>query len=159
AAGTQNKGIFPYALAQDTVGNTIGFATVSGTNTIVRQLAGTEFTADALTANNNIVLSSNPGAVSAALSINSLDLQSGGGVTVNPLTTLTLLSGGLIARTGNTGISGGVLTAAANDLIVHTLDDMTIASTITGTGGLTKAESGNLTLTATNSVYAGMGGN
>ena len=73
---------------------------------------------------------------------------------MNPLQTLTLASGGLLANGSNT-ISGGILTAGATDLIVQAVGDVNIGSTITGAlGGLTKAGGGTLTLSAQSS-YTG----
>lgn len=98
--------------------------------------------------------------------INSLTLGSGGSLTLGPsVQTITLggAQGGAILSldtvNGNT-ISGGIITAGANELDVHTVGNLTISSAITGGGGtgavvgLTKGENGTLTL-ASNAFYFG----
>ena len=100
-----------------------------------------------------------------SVTLNSLTLGSGGGLTSNgnlmtaangalglkygiagTLNTLTLTSGAIVANTGNTGINNGAISAAANLLILHTLGDLTITSAILGSGGIVKADGGMLTL-------------
>jgi autotransporter-associated beta strand protein len=100
-----------------------------------------------------------------ALTVNSLTLDNGGGITSNgnlmnstssplgldygmagTLNTLTLTSGALVANAGNLGINNGALTAGGALLIVHALGDITINSAILGSGGIVKADGGTLTL-------------
>ncbi|MBC8041357.1 MAG: PEP-CTERM sorting domain-containing protein, partial [Opitutaceae bacterium] len=84
--------------------------------------------------------------------INSLKLTSGIDVAQAGFT-LTVQSGGILTTGAAAAtISGGTLTTGnANDLIVHAYNTggTTISSTITGTGGLTKAGSQTLTLSGT----------
>ncbi len=104
--------------------------------------------------------------------INSLTLNSGGGVTstgggadvnyvtglatgtmlysaAGTLNTLTLTSGAIVAKTGNAGFTGGVLTQGAGSLIFHTLDTsdtLNVNAYLIGAGALVKADSGILNL-------------
>ncbi len=105
----------------------------------------------------------------ASTTINSLTLNSGGGVTstgggadvnyvtglatgsmlfnaAGTLNTLTLTSGAVVAKTGNVGFTGGALTQGAASLIFHTLDTLNVNSYLIGTGTLVKADSGTLNL-------------
>src|SRR5262249_49853387 len=95
----------------------------------------------------------------SSTTVNSLRLDSGGGVNSlsgglsNPLfnasgavNTLTVSSGGVLAYTGNTGISKGAITAGGALLILHTLGNLEISSYVLGSGGIVKADSGTLTL-------------
>ena len=92
----------------------------------------------------------------ATVKVNSLDLLNGGSIGQTATTalpqTLSITSGMLLARTGNGGINTDLLTAAAADLVVYAFDDVTVASKITGTGGLTKSGAGKLSLTYTNNA-------
>lgn len=148
--GSFNQGILPWALVDTTTtGLGQGFATYDATNGI-RLLAASE-QVNYLLGTANVALTDTKG-VLATMNINSLNLGSGGGVAVQPLTILTLQSGGLLAFAGNTGIQGGLLTTASNaELVVHAIGDIEIGSVIANTtGGLTKADAGTLTLTASN---------
>lgn len=91
-------------------------------------------------------------------SINSLTLATGGSLSLRSSQTLTIggASGGGILATdttsGNTISGPGAITAGANELMIHTIGNLTISSSITGgaTGagvGLTKGDSGTLSLT------------
>ena len=86
---------------------------------------------------------------------NSLNLASGGGLTINPMQTLTLSSGGFLAQSGNLGVSGvtgssgataGFLSANGVALDAYTAANTTISSVVLGTAGLNKAGAGQLTL-------------
>ncbi len=97
-------------------------------------------------------------AITSAKSFNTLNLTGTEGVAMSGLGSLALLGGGLLGNTSGT-ISGGVLTGSAGgDLIVITPANLTIASVIVNNGGatgLTKAGSGTLTLTGSN-TYSGV---
>ncbi|OYW76067.1 MAG: hypothetical protein B7Z37_10495, partial [Verrucomicrobia bacterium 12-59-8] len=105
----------------------------------------------------------------AATTINSLTLNSGGGVTstgggadvnyatglatgsmlfnaAGTLNTLTVSSGAIVANTGNAGITGGALTQGSAGLIFHTLDTLNLNAYLIGSGVLVKADSGTLNL-------------
>ncbi|WP_395730694.1 autotransporter-associated beta strand repeat-containing protein [Prosthecobacter sp.] len=119
-------------------------------------------------ASSNVFVSKNL-SLYASTTINSLTLNSGGGVTstgggasVNYLTglglgstlfnaagtvnTLTVTSGAVVATTGNAGITGGAITQGAAGLIFHTLDTLNVNAYLIGTGVLVKADSGTLNL-------------
>jgi autotransporter-associated beta strand protein len=101
--------------------------------------------------------------LSAARTINSLKLVNGADIAQAGFT-LTVQSGGILTTGTGAGtvISGGTLTTGnSNDLIVHAYHPGTIGtqieSTITGTGGLTKAGTGTLTLGGTTAnTYTGV---
>jgi autotransporter-associated beta strand protein len=117
----------------------------------------------------NLSLPSGTNALSPSLptngmAINTLTLNSGANLQLNNAPqTLTIggaQGGGILALdpNGNT-ISGGIITAGANELDIHTVGNLTISSNITGgvgtsSQGLTKGETGTLTLTGT-AFYAG----
>jgi autotransporter-associated beta strand protein len=150
--------------------------TAMGTDTVSFSFASTAITGALARFNYNLPANTNAvtaGSVSVqnASSVNSLTLNSGGGigyfgggnltVTSSPngqqygyngaLNTLTIASGGIIANAGNTGFSGGSISGAANPLNFHVLGAATtlsVGSTILGTGGIVKSGEGTATLTA-----------
>ncbi|MEA3207689.1 MAG: hypothetical protein QOE70_746 [Chthoniobacter sp.] len=168
AAATTNKGLLPWAIIDTTAaGNGVSFATADTATSILRPLAGTEVsTANALTAATTGLNAAPSGTfgftIGFANTVNSLTLGSGAGVdlgtapytlTVGPGTAAGL--GGVLATSGNTNITGGILTAGLGELIVHSVADLSISSTITGGSGgstfaFTKSGAGMLTLTAPN---------
>ena len=160
ATGTTNKSILGWAIGDTSVaGAGIGFVTAdsaaaganAGTNRL-RLLSVSEQVTSLATAGTNVNLTSAAN-LAASLSINSLQIGSGGGITLSGGAVLTLESGALLVQAGNSGISGtGTLTAASNrELIVYTVGDLTLGVAITGTsGGLTKSGDGTLTLAAGN---------
>ncbi len=156
AVGANTKGILPWALAENTTAATIGFATADAATGVIRLLsAGEKLTTTTLTANVNQELSG-AAASAASVSINSLALLSGGGVTLNTtfptIPVLTIQSGGILAAAGNTGITGGVVLANVNvstnsrPFYIHTLGDLNINSVLLGIRGLAKAGAGTLTI-------------
>lgn len=156
AAGTINRGIIPWAIVdQSATGLGTAFATYNTTNGIMalNAVAGEQVAFVLGTAN---VALTTAKATLGATSVNSLNLGSGGGITTQPLTILTVDSGGVLAMTGNTGIQGGILTTGGNrDLIVHALGDLQVNAVIANTtGGLTKTGAGTMTLGASN-FYTG----
>ncbi|MFZ2278582.1 MAG: autotransporter-associated beta strand repeat-containing protein, partial [Prosthecobacter sp.] len=160
ATGTTNKSILGWAIGDTSLsGSGVGFVTAdsaaaganAGTNRL-RLLSGSEQVTSLSTAGTNVNLTSAAN-LAASLSINSLQIGSGGGITLSGGAVLTLESGALLVQAGNSGISGtGTLTAASNrELIVYTVGDLTLGVAITGTsGGLTKSGEGTLTLAAGN---------
>lgn len=157
AAGTTNRGILPWAIVDTTTtGLGAAFATYSSTNGIMalNAVAGEQLGYVSATAN---VATTGARTSIGAMSINSLNLGTGGSVKILPLQTLTLESGGLLAFTGNSGIQGGILQTASNrDVIVHALGDINISAVIANTsGGLTKTGAGTLTLGAQNFFTGG----
>ncbi|WP_395719769.1 autotransporter-associated beta strand repeat-containing protein, partial [Prosthecobacter sp.] len=173
AVGTTNKGIIPWALVDSTVsGLGTSFATADSATGILRPLVvGTEMVTGSVTVDTNVRLLTAPAAIDARR-INSLTLESGGGVTMKPLDVLTIQSGGILTRPGNTGISGGVLAypAGGAPLIIHTVglasDNTTMTSLLQGGNGqgsgniaFIKAGDGILTLQPSASVIPGVNGN
>lgn len=156
AAGTINRGIIPWAIVDQTVdGLGAAFATYSTTNGIMALNAVAGEQVAHLQGTANVALTASK-ATLGATTVNSLNLGSGGGIATQPLTVLTVNSGGLLAFTGNTGIQGGILTTSGNrDLIVHALGDLQVNAVIANTtGGLTKTGAGTMTLGASN-FYTG----
>lgn len=119
----------------------------------------------------NLSLSSGNNSLSPSLptnglAINTLTLNSGANVVLNSAPqTLTIggaQGGGILALDTSTAgniLSGGIITAGVNELDIHTVGNLTISSNITGGAtaggvGLTKGESGTLTLAGT-AFYAG----
>ena len=73
-----------------------------------------------------------------------------GGILQNPGTTITLTSAGILKSGGGFApISGGILDAGSNELVIRAdaaLDALKISSVVTGSGGLTKSGQGSLEL-------------
>jgi autotransporter-associated beta strand protein len=90
--------------------------------------------------------------VSAAKTLNALNLTGVTGVQMTGTGALTLVSGGLIANTSG-GIRGGILKGlASGELTINTVQDIVISSTIPDNGGptaLVKTGPGTLTLSGT----------
>jgi len=67
--------------------------------------------------------------------------------TLNTLTLTNTTGGAIVTRTGAATISGGAITASATTLYLHVFGtSLALDSFITGSGGITKAESGSLSL-------------
>lgn len=97
-----------------------------------------------------------------AMTINSLRFNQAAGAAVNTGGNLTVATGGILmtsAVTSAVSINNNNLTSGnGQDLIVHqnsTAANLTIASAITGSIGLTKSGAGNLILTGTNTYTGG----
>lgn len=145
ATGTNNKAILPWALIDTTTtGLGSSFATgdaaagAANTTAILRPLSASEYsTAAALTTNANMLIST-PLTTQATTTVNSLTIDSGGSVAMNPLQSLTTSSGGILVRNGVTSsISGGILAApAANSpWSIHTPGTASLAVSSLMTGG------------------------
>lgn len=166
---TVNKGILPWAIV-DTTTTGLGSSfltldnTVAATGTpgaLFRPLNSNEYVTSLFygAVANTVLGSTN--ALEGSLSVNSLTLNSGGGVTLNPMLQLVLgattgasgASGGLLAQDGNTGLSGGILMLNALALYAYTptatpANTTTIGSVIAGSAGINKAGNGTLALTS-----------
>ncbi len=172
ATDTTNKSIIPWILGDTSLtGLGMGFVTAdstagaanTGTN-ILRLLRASE-QVTSFEATRNVSLSGvqdyEAGALLLAnpLSVNSLRLNSGGGVAMIGGVALTLESGGLLAFAGNTGFSSpsALLTTASNrEFMVHALGDLTLAGPLVGTtGGLNKSGAGQLTLGSAVNTFTG----
>ncbi len=149
---TLTGGLFPWALADasDTgAGTTFAAYTAAG---VVPQAAYDA--TDSLGNPGNVDLTA-ANAIAAGdpdRTVNALRLSSGGGVTIDSARKLTVASGGILAMAGNTGFTGGTLAFGAAEGIVHTLGDLTVSSSVTGTNGLTKDGAGILTLSGANAL-------
>ncbi|NBV35215.1 MAG: hypothetical protein EBR81_15840, partial [Proteobacteria bacterium] len=165
ATGSKNKGILPWALVDSSAtgfgatGIGTSFATTdsaaatTGTvGAIWRPLSASEYDTT-LVSGNNVVLSSGVALSTGTLALNSLTLNSGGGVSLQATQTLTISSGGLLLQDGNSGISGGILSSGATSLWVFTPSNTgatsSISSALTGTFALTKSGAGTLVLGGT----------
>jgi fibronectin-binding autotransporter adhesin len=155
-AGTTTISILPYVVGDHATGGS-GTDFVTYTANGVRLLnagAGEYKTSitDGQTQLDNVKLTGGA-SLSSATTINSLLLGAGGGVSGSA--TLNLNSGGILAVGGaNTGISVPTLAFGANEGVVFALNDLSISSTLTGSGGLTKSGGSTLTLSAASS-YTG----
>ncbi|TCO93623.1 autotransporter-associated beta strand protein, partial [Chthoniobacter flavus] len=175
ATNTTTKSILPYAILEtsDTgTGATAQFATgdtvagAAGTTAILRQLSANEMSTlnAAFVANVNEHLNGNVN-VTASVAPNSLTMDSGGQVTISPLISLNLASGGILAKSGNGGISGGIInqTNGFSPLEFWTIGDLTVTSLFNGGNGTTngaislvKAGAGTLTLSTPLSLIPGL---
>ncbi len=164
AANSTTMGIVPWMDVTPLNGalSPNGFATYE-TVTGFRSLdLVTEYT-NSLTAgaSQNVSLTTAPAALSTNATVNALRLQ--GQYTYNLGTgrTLTVASGGLFLERQTLGASGdataGTVNFGASEGVVSVYGtySATIGAAITGTGGLTKASTGELVLTGANS-YSGM---
>lgn len=131
----------------------------------VRALADSEYTNNSLTAGADLNASVSSVALTSDATVNALRtgyMNSSPANNIGPNRTLTVTSGGLFFQVGNKylGVSGstnaGTLNFGTAEGVVWVLSTTTntIGAKITGSGGLTKASTGILTLTATN-LYSG----
>lgn len=160
AAGTTTVGILPWAIGDNsTSGVGTDFLTYDNANGLRRLTAAetvTTFASGNSTADNAKITSA-IGLVNAATTLNSLNLSTAG--RVNGTGTLTITSGGVLASdnasigtmtagTLDFGAAEGVLSAVSGKTL-------TIASSITGSGGITVGAGGTVVLTAANSYTGG----
>ena len=163
ANSTSTKGVLPWAIIDAGSGVGSGFATVDVGGTTVRALSGLE-SASTLAAGANAALTggATPSAA-ATTTINSLTLNSGGGVTMSnaanaaAATQLTVTSGGILSN-ATSSISGGVLSLGNGYIFTPGASEssnvLTITSAITGTT-LTKAGAGTLVLGSISGAFPG----
>jgi autotransporter-associated beta strand protein len=164
-AGLVNKGILPWALVDANASGTgTSFATADTATGNLRALAAGEFVTSP-TPGANIVLGATS-TISGSFTVNSLTLNSGSSLVINPMQTLTVGGGtnlGGFLNTVSTSISGGLLTngaiAAGVDMIFHANADLLVNSIVVGTqvGSnpmLTKTGAGIMTLNKAN-AYIG----
>ena len=159
---TTNKAILPWAIFDAGAGAGTSFATTDAAGTTVRALAASESLGDLWTANANVVLASNPLATNT-MTINSLTFNSGSNalaintpsLAVPTVQTLTLSSGGILAKTSAT-ISGGALASLGN-VFTTAGSTLTISSQINTS--ITKAGAGTLVLSNTSVAFPAYSGN
>jgi autotransporter-associated beta strand protein len=150
ALGTPGAAIIPFATGSS------GFVTY-GTNG-VRGLQSGESVPDALTANANVVLTFSSPTNNGNVTINSLFINNGTGVTGTG--TLTVTSGAIAVKVSGVGISNNLAfgSAQANIFVGTTAtdfsDSLSITGRISGSGGLTKSGLGVLFL-APGNTYTG----
>ena len=166
ANDSTTKGILPWALFDAGSGTGSSFATVdvtSGNLTTVRALGGSEYAAT-LATNTNVALTGSVAASAATTTtINSLTLNSGGGVTMSTAspataaTQLTVTSSGILSN-ATSSISGGVLSFGNGYIFTPGASEssnvLTISSAIIGTT-LTKAGAGTLVLSSVSGAFPG----
>ncbi|MHA3772460.1 autotransporter-associated beta strand repeat-containing protein [Verrucomicrobiota bacterium sgz303538] len=81
--------------------------------------------------------------------IDSLTLGSGANLTLGAAQSLGISSGQVLVRTGASGITGGTLAFGNRRADFYTAGDLTLGSTITGSGGLKKSGPGTLIFSGT----------
>src|SRR4030095_7197964 len=93
-AGQVNKGIIPWILVDSSASGTgTSFATADTGTSNLRALNSNEYATNLVVApSTNIVLAAST-TVNGSFTLNSLTLNSGGGVTINPMQTLTVGGG------------------------------------------------------------------
>jgi autotransporter-associated beta strand protein len=160
--GSQTMPIRPDMIADaSSTGQGTGFVTRdTGGNNVLRPLTSSELSGTVAGTTTNVGLSAVQSMASPNTQINSLTLNSGGGVTAATalapnaaLNTLTLTTGGVLGFAGNAGINTTELSTLSNaEIIFHTVGSgttLTVNSFIAGTnGGLVKADAGTLSLAA-----------
>ncbi len=160
SAGTKTVGILPWAYG-DNANSGVGtdFLTYDADNGL-RRLTTSEYEITFVSGNgtlNNVKLTSAISNVNSATSLNSLALGTAG--RVNGTGTLTIASGGVLALdnasigtlsagTVDFGLAEGILNAVSGKTL-------TVASAITGSGGLTAGGAGTVILTGTNTYSGG----
>lgn len=170
AAGSSTINIMPGVFANSIIGgnDTWGLATydnganaaVGGGDDIgVRRLAAGEMDSnitDGQVTLTNVRLTAPSNLITVATTINSLHVDAA--ASIDGAGALTVSSGTILAAGGVNGGIGtttpGTLAFGATEAVFHTVSDLTVASTISGTVGLTKSGAGALVLAASNS-YTG----
>ncbi len=163
--GSTTKGIMPWAILETTdsgTGATARFATgdaaagAVGTTAILRQLSNSEMSAaNAVFAANVNQLVTASRTVTGSITPNSATIESSGGLVISPFVTLSMASGGYLLKSGNNGITGGILSQfnTSSPFNIWAVGDTTITSLLNGGNGTTngavgfvKAGAGILTL-------------
>lgn len=150
-AGTTNISILPYAIG-DTSATGVGTAFVTYGATGVRPLASTEYVnnlTSAADSNVNLIAST---ANAGAVTLNALRLSTTGAVT--GAGTLNVTSGAILNNNGSATIANTVNFGAVEGKL-FTPSALAISGPLTGTAGLTKSGTANLTLSGDNSGLTG----
>ena len=140
-----------------TTGAGTGFLTRDTVTNYLRPLTAAELSStltSGASTTNNVGLSSVPATLTAQTNINSLTLQSGGGVVVSTATgaaptQFIINTGGILDYNTNSGLTGtGVLNLSnGGEFLFHALGDLTLGLGSTANVNLVKDGSGNLTIT------------
>jgi len=162
ASGSQTMSVIPWlgAYVNGGFANPPGFATYQ-TPGGMRGFLDSEYT-NSLTAGPQYNVTVTSLALASDATVNALRTGNIGTPNIGLNRTLTVTSGGVFFKDGNRSIgtsgnaAAGTLNFGASEGIVWVLGTTTntIGAKITGSGGLTKASTGMLTLTATN-LYSG----
>jgi autotransporter-associated beta strand protein len=159
-----NRRVLPWLLLNDTVSGVTTFASLTDAGAanagLVQLITGTDTAAEnTLTTGSNLVLTNNSNTAAAGLqSFNSITFDAGGELSVGASSVFLLDSGGILARSGTSSITGTGVFSPANsfnrEFIIHALSGATLNLGTTGGGspriysvtGLTKAGPGTLSL-------------
>lgn len=154
--------MIPWAIGDNAAnGNGSDFLTYDSANGL-RRLMGLEYattvTNGSATLDNAKITTAVTG-INSATSLNSLVLGTGGSVAGTGA--LSIASGGILSSGATTGIhtaTAGTLAFGGNEAIITPISGstLTIGSTITGSGGLSKNGAGSLVLSGLNSTYTGV---
>lgn len=150
-AGTTNISILPYAIG-DTTATGTGTAFVTYGATGVRPLASTEYVANLTSpadSNVNLIAST---ANAGTVTLNALRLSTSGAVT--GAGTLNVTSGAILNNNSSATIANTVNFGAVEGRL-FTPSALAISGPLTGTAGLTKSGTSNLTLSGDNSGLTG----
>jgi autotransporter-associated beta strand protein len=138
ANGTFNKLIRPDIIASQLDGSDVGFATKDSVSGYVRPLAANEVVTSLANSQFNNFSISSVSLISGSQSVNSLQLQSGGGIangngaafglynSSGSILTENIRSGGIIAFEGNTGLNMPALNSFSGYFVFHVLGQDTL---------------------------------
>jgi autotransporter-associated beta strand protein len=143
-----------------TVNNGAAFASKDGSNNIIPLVAMAKDAVGTWLATDNVIDTTGySGTLAGCAVVNSITFSQPGS-TVLVGGKLGISSGGVLVTSGSTGagISGGQITAATPDLIIHqqAAGDFTLSSAVTGTLVITKTGTGGLLLNGSNTSVGGL---
>lgn len=171
SSGTPLVGIYKGVIADSVIGgvDTYGLSTYDvGPDFIpgnaddigVRRLTTSEHATSIVSGDStlqNVLLTSVVTGIDAPTTVNALHLA--GGADIQGTGTLTVNGGAILSANngapGANSIRLATLDFGSGEAVIHTATNLSIASTVTGAGGLTKAGAGVLTLGADNAGFGG----